>query len=364
MVRRARAGPDRYSRVRLPPEPPVPVRRGRGQAALREDRSGVDPCLVQHPELVSGAMDSGARTGYSPSMAISRRVARPLLAAIFVAGGVDALRNPAGKVKKAESVTEPLSEGVGCIPNDPDMLVRINGAVQVGAGLLLATGKFRRIASLALCGSIIPTTLAGHRFWQETDESCRAQQQMHFLKNLGLLGGLMLAAVDTEGEPSLGWRARRRGRQFETAIALGRAASTAKAHGAGGRARATDSDAGAVGRRRLRDGKVVAHRAGRRANVTGSDTAHELAVAGAAAAQVANPAVQKGLRRVQEAASDAARFSSGPANDALHQAASVAAQAAHQLEPVARGVVQAGLDAVGPLVTYGTERAADALSKS
>ena len=109
---------------------------------------------------------------------------------------------------------------------------------------------------------------------------------------------------------------------------------------------------------------MVAHRAGRRANVTGSDTAHELAVAGAAAAQVANPAVQKGLRRVQEAASDAARFSSGPANDALHQAASVAAQAAHQLEPVARGVVQAGLDAVGPLVTYGTERAADALSKS
>ena len=44
----------------------------------------------------------------------------------------------------------------------------------------------------------------------------RAQQQMHFFKNLALLGGLILAAVDTEGEPSLGWRARRRGRQLES----------------------------------------------------------------------------------------------------------------------------------------------------
>jgi hypothetical protein len=32
---------------------------------------------------------------------------------------------------------------------------------------------------------------------------------MHFLKNLGLLGGLLLAAADTEGRPSIGWRAER-----------------------------------------------------------------------------------------------------------------------------------------------------------
>ncbi len=295
-------------------------------------------------------------------MAISRRIARPLLASIFVAGGMDALRHPDSKVKKAEPVTGRLSEQVEFIPNDPVTLVRINGAVQVGAGLLLATGKFRRIASLALCGSIIPTTLAGHRFWEETDETSRSQQQIHFFKNLGLLGGLILAAVDTEGEPSLGWRARRKGRQLETALALGRAASTAKAHGAGGKAKATASDAKKAGGRKLRDGKVAARRAGQRANATGTGTAHKLATAGAAAAQIANPAVQKSLRRVQGAASDAARFSGGSANDALHQAASAATQAAHQLEPLAQGVVQAGLDAVEPLLTFGTERAAGVLS--
>jgi hypothetical protein len=29
---------------------------------------------------------------------------------------------------------------------------------------------------------------------------------MHFLKNLGLLGGLLLAAADTQGKPSIGYR--------------------------------------------------------------------------------------------------------------------------------------------------------------
>ena len=56
------------------------------------------------------------------------------------------------------------------------------------------------------------TTAAGHRFWEETDDTTRAQQQIHFLKNLGLVGGLILAAVDTEGRPSLTWRAKRTAR--------------------------------------------------------------------------------------------------------------------------------------------------------
>src|SRR5665811_516007 len=169
-------------------------------------------------------------------MALSRRIARPLLASIFIAGGLEAVRNPAGKVKKAETVTKPLSEIVDAMPSDPETLVRINGAVQISAGLLLATGKLRRLASLALIGSINPTTYAGHRFWEETDEVARAQQRIHFLKNLGLLGGLILAAVDTEGDPSLGWRTKRRAHQLEAALAMGRAASNADLRGAAGKA--------------------------------------------------------------------------------------------------------------------------------
>ena len=143
-------------------------------------------------------------------MSISRVVARPLLSAMFVAGGWDAIKNPSGKAKKAESVALPIAEQVPLLPQDPERLVQINGAVMVGAGTLLAIGKFRRLAALTLMASIIPTTYAGHRFWEEDDEATKAQQRVHFLKNLGLLGGLILEAVDTEGAPSLTWRATHR----------------------------------------------------------------------------------------------------------------------------------------------------------
>jgi uncharacterized membrane protein YphA (DoxX/SURF4 family) len=143
-------------------------------------------------------------------MTISRRVARPLLSSMFVVGGWDSLRNPEGKVKKADAVAQAVATRLPGLPQETETLVRINGGVMVGAGVLLAIGKLPRLASLALIGTILPTTYAGHRFWEETDEATKAQQRIHFIKNLGLLGGLILAAVDTEGEPSLSWRARRR----------------------------------------------------------------------------------------------------------------------------------------------------------
>lgn len=148
--------------------------------------------------------------GKNESVSISRAVARPFLAATFIYGGWDAIRNPGGKVKTAEPVILPLAEKVPVLPQDAEKLVQINGAVMVGAGTLMALGKFRRLAALALIGSIIPTTYAGHRFWEEEDEATRAQQRIHFLKNLGLLGGLILEVFDTEGSPSLMWRATHR----------------------------------------------------------------------------------------------------------------------------------------------------------
>ena len=54
----------------------------------------------------------------------------------------------------------------------------------------------------------MPTTIAGHRFWEAQDDMTAAQQRIHFLKNLTMFGGLLIAAADTAGEPSLAWRTR------------------------------------------------------------------------------------------------------------------------------------------------------------
>ena len=74
-------------------------------------------------------------------------------------------------------------------------------------GLALATGRFPRLAALVLAASLAPTTYAGHRFWEEKDKTQRANQQIHFFKNVSMFGGLLIAAVDTEGKPGVAWRA-------------------------------------------------------------------------------------------------------------------------------------------------------------
>lgn len=136
-----------------------------------------------------------------------RLLARPLLSAVFVSDGIDTLRNPGPRIEAAEPVVDAVAEPLG-LPEDPELLTKVNAGVMIGAGLLLAAGKAPRLSSLALAATIVPTTLAGHRFWEVDEPDDRRNHQQHFMKDLGLLGGLALAAVDTEGKPGLAWRAR------------------------------------------------------------------------------------------------------------------------------------------------------------
>ncbi|WP_432479507.1 DoxX family protein [Nocardioides sp. GXQ0305] len=151
-------------------------------------------------------------------MTISRLLARPMLASMFVVGGVNALRDAEGRARAAAPVTEklvPLAERVlpqAPIPTEPVTLVRINALAQVGAGLLLASGRAPRLSATVLAASLVPTTAAGHRFWEETDPAQRANQKVHFFKNVSMLGGLIIAAGDTEGKPGVVWRTRRAAR--------------------------------------------------------------------------------------------------------------------------------------------------------
>ena len=143
-----------------------------------------------------------------------RRIARPLLAAPFIYGGISTLRKPQDRVPGAAPVVEMIAETADKqlpvqVPRDVEQYVKANAALQVGAGALFALGRLPRLTSLALAGSTVPTTLAGHRFWEEDDPKVSFEKIAHFVKNLGLIGGLLLATVDTEGKPSVGYRARK-----------------------------------------------------------------------------------------------------------------------------------------------------------
>jgi putative oxidoreductase len=138
-----------------------------------------------------------------------RLIARSALGAIFISGGLDALRAPSPKAKLAAPVTEKARDAAGFLPDDDEQLVRINGGVHVAAGSLLVLVKLPRLSALVLAGSLIPTTLGGHRFWEAPDDDAKKAQQLQFTKNLAMFGGLIFAALDRKGNPSLGWRARR-----------------------------------------------------------------------------------------------------------------------------------------------------------
>lgn len=154
-----------------------------------------------------------------------------MLASVFIVSGYDALRHPQKRAEIAEPFVESTvsvlpDEVTSVIPTDPVTLVRVNGGIQLASGVLLATGKFPRFASAVLAGSLAPTTFAGHPFWEESDPVARSMQRTHFLKNLSLMGGLLISAADTEGKPSLAWRGRRKADAALAALPLGAKAST------------------------------------------------------------------------------------------------------------------------------------------
>lgn len=124
-------------------------------------------------------------------MSVASVVARPMIAGMFIYGGLDSFKNPASKAPKASKVAPQIAEAVG-LSAETEQLVKLNGAVQVGAGLALAVGVLPRLAALALAGSLVPTTLAGHPFWEEEEEAARERQLMQFLKNLAMFGGLLM----------------------------------------------------------------------------------------------------------------------------------------------------------------------------
>ncbi len=135
-----------------------------------------------------------------------------MLASMFVAGGANSLKNAEALAARAKPVADrirvALDKRMPTAAPSEVTLVRINGGVQVLAGLALATGRMPRTSAFVLASTLVPTTLGGHRFWEETDPAMRQNQQIHFFKNVSMLGGLLIAAGDTEGRPGLAWRAK------------------------------------------------------------------------------------------------------------------------------------------------------------
>jgi uncharacterized membrane protein YphA (DoxX/SURF4 family) len=198
-----------------------------------------------------------------------------MLASIFIAQGFDTFRNPGQQAEAAEPVVSQLAGWVSFVPAKPEQAVRLNGAVQMAAGSLLALGRFPRLSALVLAATLVPTTAAGHRFWEAEDDTTRKQQRLHFLKNCSMFGGLLIAAADTAGSPSLAWRSRHAAKTARREATM--VAKTARTSGkAGARTGAV------VGRASAKSGAVVSKASAKSGVVVSKASAKSGAAAGRA----------------------------------------------------------------------------------
>ncbi len=147
-----------------------------------------------------------------------RKIARPMLASVYIADGADTLLNTQAHVEGTEVVLDRIRyvlprKYAKRISSDPELVTRVIGGTKVGAGSLLALGKAPRISAAALAAVTVPTILARNAFWETQDAEEKRNRRNGFVTNVALLGGLFITTVDTEGRPGVKWRATKAAQQ-------------------------------------------------------------------------------------------------------------------------------------------------------
>jgi putative oxidoreductase len=125
-------------------------------------------------------------------------VGRVMVSAIFLVFGIRKLIAVAGTAGYFAKLGFPM----------PDVMVWVAILIVVGGGALLLLGwQTRRVAWLLILFVIIATAMA-HRFWELSDPAQYFTQLNNFLKNVGVIGGLLYIAAFGAGSLSMDARAR------------------------------------------------------------------------------------------------------------------------------------------------------------
>ncbi|WP_151530264.1 MULTISPECIES: DoxX family protein [Corynebacterium] len=143
-----------------------------------------------------------------------RKIARPMVATVYIADGVDTITNTEKHVEGTKTILDRLrsvlpNDYSRKLPEDPETVAKAIGVTKTTAGTLLALGKAPRLAAGTLAVLSVPTILARHAFWETQNEDEKAARRSGFMTDVALLGGLFIASADTAGKPGLKWRANR-----------------------------------------------------------------------------------------------------------------------------------------------------------
>lgn len=119
-------------------------------------------------------------------------VGRILMAVIFLLSGIGKIGNFAGTAGYMASKGVPMTE----------LLLVITIIIEVGSAVMLVLGWKARLAAAVLFLWMIPVTLTFHNFWAAPADQQMVQQIM-FLKNLAMMGGILFIMAFGSGPYSL-----------------------------------------------------------------------------------------------------------------------------------------------------------------
>ncbi|HEY6863275.1 MAG TPA: DoxX family protein [Burkholderiales bacterium] len=122
-------------------------------------------------------------------------VGRVLLVLIFLGSGLDKVMHPDATLAYMNSAHLPAAQ----------LLLWASVVVEIGAGLAMALGWKARWAAALLFLWMIPGTAVVHNPWAG-DPSQAQMQMVHLMKNISIMGGLLLALAFGPG----GWSVDRR----------------------------------------------------------------------------------------------------------------------------------------------------------
>ncbi|MDR0208501.1 MAG: DoxX family protein [Pseudomonas putida] len=119
-------------------------------------------------------------------------LARVLLMILFILSGWNKLTGFEGTVNYMSSLGAPA----------PMLAAAIAVIMEFAVGILLILGFYTRPLAFLFALFVLGTALIGHPFWNMVDPE-RSANMTQFLKNMSIVGGLLLLAVSGAGRFSL-----------------------------------------------------------------------------------------------------------------------------------------------------------------
>jgi putative oxidoreductase len=118
-------------------------------------------------------------------------VSRILIGVLFLVAGIGKAMGYAGTVGYMAKLGFPA----------PEVMTIIAIVVEIGGAILLIIGWKTRWVAWGLAIFVVVATFAAHRFW-EFDTAQMMNQRTQFLKNLAIIGGLLMFAAFGAGRAS------------------------------------------------------------------------------------------------------------------------------------------------------------------